>query len=410
MVPAKDWKYLNLICWSLLLIGFVFPLSMSILHAPYAPNADFSGFYGLGRILNEHRVTDLYNYEAQKQIYFQICHKKSEYGPIPYPPMVGLLFRPFALLPVWYSYLLWILLSAALYSAGLKIVIARIYPRKPMQVAFIFFLAFAYSPFIVDTAFNGQFSAIGFFALAMALYEDDLGRQFRSGVALSLCVYKPTLLVLVLPMLLVTRRFKALSGFAAGACGLVFITTVFEGFSIWPAFLQEIFSYGRITSSAQSSLVFNLSKFVDFRSFYSLFLGGRAWWLLPMLAAGACCAFAALLWFWWESPHRRSAYNRLLWAATVTWTLLINDYTPIYDSILVVLAVLATASALAGLDHKALHKWFTVNWILIFICSWFTVHLAAVTGFQLMTLLLAALGILQFAGLKMLRGISNPSA
>jgi len=45
---------------------------------------------------------------------------------------------------------------------------------------------------------------IGFFALALAFREEVRKRPFVSGLALSICLYKPTLLLLFLPMLLIT--------------------------------------------------------------------------------------------------------------------------------------------------------------------------------------------------------------
>ena len=41
-----------------------------------------------------------------------------------------------------------------------------------------------------------------------------------SVAALALCAYKPTLLLLILPMLLLTRRTRTLAGMALGGAGL----------------------------------------------------------------------------------------------------------------------------------------------------------------------------------------------
>jgi hypothetical protein len=406
---VQDLKYLNLLCWSFLLIGFIFPLSMTIINTHRMPDVDFVEFYSWSHLLNEHQPQDLYNYELLQQECMKIHPKTGVYGPLPYPPFVALFFRPFSLLPFWFAYLLWVFISIALYAFGLKIILARIFPQVPLCRSLILCLALAYRPFIVDTAFNGQLAVIGFIALAVALWEDDMDQKFRSGLALSLCIYKPTLLVLLLPMLLVTRRFRALAGFATGAGSIVVVTTTFEGFGIWPAFFNSLFSFGKLSSGAQASSLRILGKYVDFTSFSLLLHGGRSWPVLLILIAVSLCAIVMLFRFWRDSPRKGKSFNRLLWAATITWTLLLNIYVPIYDSILVVLAVLATASAVASLRGTAIYKWLTLICILIFVTSWFAVDLASAIGVQLLTLLIAALGIVQFVGLNKLFITSIPA-
>jgi hypothetical protein len=407
--PAQDLKYWIVICWSLLLIGFVLPLTTTFIYSHHLPDADFMGFYSLGRILNEHPVQSLYDYELLKQVSRQVHPGNWTCGLLPYPPVVALFFRPFAMLPVWAAYLLWVFLSVALYAFALKLTIARFFPLDPLHRSLLYCLAFSYFPFITDTAANGQLSAIGFFALALTIREDSLDHGFRSGLAFSLCIYKPTLLVLLLPMLLLTRRWKALAGFASGASALAAITTAFEGFAIWPVFFHAIFSYGQVATGARASSIRPLSKYVDLTSFSLLLPGGRSGPMLILLFAVISAAILALLWFWRESSRNGCAYNQVLWAATITWTLLLNVYVPIYDTILVILAALLTASALASLRESAIYKWFQILCALIFVCSWFTVALAKVSSVQLLTLLLIAFGILQFVALKKLRAAPVPA-
>src|SRR5437763_12599852 len=85
----------------------------------------------------------------------------------------------------------------------------------------ILLLALAFEPFIMECWLGGQLSAFGFFCVALALRLDLAGRPFRSGLVLGLCFYKPTLLVLLLPMLVVGRRFRTLAGMAATGLALL---------------------------------------------------------------------------------------------------------------------------------------------------------------------------------------------
>lgn len=395
-------KQLNLICWGVFLLCFVLPFSAIVIASHRPPDGDFAGFYSLGRILNTHRMQDLYNYELQKEVCNQVHARAGGYGLLPYPPFVGMFFQPFAWLPYPVAYVLWLLITVALYAAGIKLLIDRFLPLDPVRRSLLFCFAFAYCPFIIDTAASGQLSAVGFFALSVALCQDDADHPFLSGLALSLCLYKPTLLVLLVPMLLVTRRFRSLLGFAAGAAALISLPTAVGGFAIWTVFLRTLLSFGKVAGGAQASSVLILVKYVDLTSFSSFVHGGRSWPGLAILFLGVAAVAVFLLRNWGRSPRCGKPFNALLWATTITWTLLLNVYVPMYDSILIVLALIVTAAALRQIPGAPLRRTFRALWLLILLGSWVSGWLDGRTSIQLLTLLFAAMGVLQFAVLRRL--------
>ena len=399
LASTASLRQLSTICWALLLVGFVVPLTVVVLISHRPPDGDFAGFYALGRILNTHPMADLYNYELQKQVCSQVHARAGGYGLLPYPPFVGIFFQPFALLPYAAAYVLWLLITLGLYAAGLKLLLDRFLPLDPVRRSLVFCFAFAYCPFPIDTAASGQLSAVAFFVLSAALCQDDAGHLFRSGLLMSLCLYKPTLLVLLLPMLLVTRRFRSLLGFATGAVALVGLPTAIGGFGIWTIFLRTLLTFGKIAGGTQAGGTLILVKYVDLTSFSSFVHGGRS---RPGLALLLLCASATavfLLRFWWTAPRRGKPFNALLWATTITWTLLLNVYVPMYDSILIVLALLVTAAALQQIPGRPMQRAFAALWILILAGSWFSGWLDGRTSVQLLTLLFAALGVLEFVAL-----------
>ncbi len=399
--PSPHLRQLSYLCWALLFLCFVLPFSAIVIASHRPPDGDFAGFYALGRILNTHPMADLYNYELQKEVCSQVHARAGGYGLLPYPPFVGMFFQPFALLPYPAAYILWLILTLALYAASLKLLIDRFLPLDPVRRSLLFCFAFAYSPFLIDTAASGQLSAVAFFVLTIALCQDQADHPFRSGLALSLCLYKPTLLILLLPMLLVTRRFRSLLGFAAGAIVLAALPTAAGGVAIWPVFLRTLFSFGKV-ATAQAGATLYLVKYVDLTTFSAFVRGGRSW---PGLAILFLCAAAALLFLlrnWLRSPRCAKPFNALLWAVTITWTLLLNVYVPIYDSTLIVLALIVTAAALRSIPAHPWQRAFRLLWITILAGSWFSGWLDGRTGVQLLTLLFAALGVLQFAALRRL--------
>ena len=410
--PALNLKELNLICWGLFLIGVFLPMAVVAIGRNQVPDADFAGFYSLGRILNEHPAQELYNFALQKKICTEVhALQAGSYSPLPHPPFVGVLFRPFAQLAYPSAYLLWISISLALYLAGLAIVSVQFFPQDPLLRSLIFCLALAYYPFSVETLVNGQLAAIGFLALAAALREDERGHPLWSGLALAACLYKPTLLVLVIPMLVVTRRFKTLLGFALGGMVIAGVTTAVEGLGVWSGYLSALLSFGRSSVGVETHSFLPLHKYVDLTSFSSLLAGGRSWAGMALISGFAGWAALTLVRIWWKSRSAGRPFTNLQWAATLTWTLLLNVYTPIYDSILVVLAIVVTWSVVRTLPDKLWQRWFTLLWLLILAGSWVTTGVAAATKIQLITLLLAAFGMLQFAVWRRLEAARpNPRA
>lgn len=403
-------KQLNLICWGVFLVCFVLPFTAIVIASHRPPDGDFAGFYALGRILNTHPMQDLYNYELQKEVCNQVHSRLGAYGLLPYPPFVGMFFQPFAWLPYSVAYIFWLLITLALYASGIKLLIDRFLPLDPVRRSLLFCFAIAYCPFIIDTAASGQLSAVGFFALSVALSQDDADHPFRSGLALSMCLYKPTLLILLVPMLLVTRRFRSLLGFAAGAAALIALPIAVGGAGIWTLFLRTLLNFGRVAGGAQASNFLVLVKYVDLTSFSSFVHGGRSWPGLAIFILGAAAAAVSLFRFWWSSPRCGKPFNALLWATTITWTLLLNVYVPMYDSILIVLALIVTAAALHQTPGETMQWTFRALWLLILAGSWFSGALDGLTSIQLLTLLFAALGALQFAALRRLALLEPGSA
>lgn len=238
--------------------------------------------------------------------------------------------------------------------------------------------------------------------MALALREEDMAHPIRSGLASSICLYKPTLIVLLLPMLFVTRRFKTVAGFAAGGLALTVVASAVEGVRVWPGYITMLLSFARGSAGVQAHSFKQAWKYVDFASFASLVPGGRSWLGQVLLFGCAFWVACVLVRVWWKSAGLERATNTMVWATTFTWTLVLNVYVPIYDSILVVPSIIATAGVLKGHSGTLLHRWFTFTWLLSLAVSWITVDVAQASGFQMITVLLAALGILQFAALRQL--------
>lgn len=336
---------------------------------------DYAAFYVAGKILNEHSADRLYDRALQNQLFHELMPAASpeESLPYAYPPFVAMLFRPLASLPYRLSYLVWLVVSLTFYVAGARLAIRRL-PEEHRWTAL--WLALSFEPFLFECWIGGQLSVLGFFAIALALEQRN---AFAAGLAWGMCLYKPTLLLLVLPALVVGRQWRMLSGAIVTGVVLAAVSWLAVGGGACAAYAATLGDYLRATVNAPEA--FRVWKFVDARSFFVGLLGRPS--ALSWLAIGVMGL--AVLWRWRE-PDRQRPW---LWAATLTATLVANIYVGVYDSILI---VLSTILMFGALPRTLL--------VLVYLAPWLSQWLAQVTGIQAFTLILAATGIYQLVLLR----------
>ena len=397
--PPPGMKEINLACWAqfiALLSLFFFLFGAQIKNQSgflRGWHCGFIYFYGIGQIVNEYPSARIYDYSFQQKIFNGINPApEGFYGPSPYPPFVALFFSLFARLPFNWAYVFWAATSLALYIAGIGAALRGVFPGEPLKHSLIFCLALEFCPFILYTLVNGQVATIAVASVGLAILQENQSKPFRSGLALSVLAYKPTLLLLLIPMLFLTKRLKTLSGFAAGAAMLGVVATAFFGIQIWPAYMRFLRLFGHVAGLNGSSGL-NLAKYIDFSSFSYLVPGGRSVFGLAILISITVTVAASLATLLWKSATSGRPAQTMVWAATLTWTLLLNVYVPIYDSILVVIAIVLTLGALKELRWSTAMGWFILLSFSIFAASWGTIGIAQNYRIQLLSILLGVLGV-----------------
>jgi len=340
---------------------------------------DFVEFYTVGKILNTYPAARIYDLALAVRLQHETLPTMAAtqmlvFGQAPY---IGWLFRPFALLPYAWAYVAWLGFTAALYGSGLAILFAALH-LTPEDRKTGFLLALSWAPFLFETWIGGQMAGFVFFVwvLFFWLLQDD--RPLPAGLVLSLCLFKPTLLALPAAMLLIGRRWRALGGLAAGGAALAlasFFTVGFQGLRAWAGML----AFGAQVA-ARPGDAWHRAKSVDMSAFFHLLLGNNSTLISILLIVLGIAAVALLGQAWWRgNPGRENE----LWAATLGFTLVVNAYAPIYDTVLMVAAVaLVVASG----------RWSQPNaiWILLlYMVPWVTQAFAEFLHFQLFTLVLA---------------------
>lgn len=357
--------------------------------------ADFPAFYVAGKIINEHGASELYNRDLQGRFYHELFPREDPDALLPYlnAPFFALPFPWLARLPYAWAYLCWFLITLGLYVAGFTL-LWRAWeglPASAYRTALI--VALSFMPFLVECVAGGQTSAVGFFALALAVVLERRGQCFWSGAVLALLLYKPTLLVLLGPMVLLTRRWKTLAGMAAGSLGLLVLSAVTLSLDVTLGWFKTMLGYAQLSTSGASSAAAGLRiwKYVDVNAFARTLWGGNA--LLRWLTVGvAVAAFLPLLVrAWWPRGEHTSENREADWALAIAWTPVLNLYLGVYDvTVIVVSAVLLAAWQLrqGGLRVEA-----KVLFLLLYVTPWFAQPVARAIGLQLFTVVLAAFGL-----------------
>jgi hypothetical protein len=240
-----------------------------------------------------------------------------------------------------------------------------------------FLLALSLTSFLLETWIGGQMSVVVFFVWVLFFWCHEKRWPFLGGCILALCLFKPTLVALPALMLLVGRRWRVVGGLAAGGIAMAALSVATVGLDGCMAWLRTLPMFGKTV--ATTGQTWNRAKDAGIVAFFEQLLGNRT----PVAVVVALVAIAAVSWLgraWWRSEGR--PVDRALWAATLCFTLVVSPYAPIYDTILVVVAVALVASQVPAL------------WLLVlYMIPWVTQSFAEFLHLQLMTLTIGGFGI-----------------
>jgi len=367
--------------------------------------SDFVEFYAAGQLANQHQPALIYDIPAFSRLQHQVVPEMdpAQMHVFGYPPVVSQLFRPFALLPYRWAYCAWLVFSLTLYASGLWLLFRSLIRESYRRTAFL--LALSAPMYTLETWIGGQLSVIGFFAVVLFLYYFENRWPLLAGLALGLATYKPSLVAIPAAVMLLGGCWRMLAGLSASSTLLILAsvgTAGVNGFWLWILRLR-VFSAYAISNEA----ILRRTKYVDLNSFFTVLLGASSPERVVATIATST-AFAILAWNWWRCRHRSHDVHRYLWAATLTWTMLINIYVPVYDTILLVPAAALVARSLAGRSQReqmALQVWLIALWLV----PWLTQSWADYLRLQILTVVLAGFGYWALA-LARARSVSAVSA
>ena len=376
----------------ILIVSFVTAKRGKTVFGPFL-GADFGAFYVAGQIYNNYGPASIYDAELHRRVY------KEDFPDAPADEQLLFVNAPFfvvpfillARLPYAGAYVIWLAISIALYLAGFFILWRALNLPQEIRLTGLL-IALSFWPFLVECLAGGQTSAFGFACLAIAIALESRSR-FWSGVVLALCAYKPTLLLLIVPMLVVTGRWLTIVGLAIGSLALGFASLATVGVQGCVNFLNRLFFFTNATSSTEGGL--KPWKYVDINAFLRLLLPHQTNLRWGLTAIIGLLVITFLVAKWWRL--REESQRRLLWALTITWTPVLTIYMGIYDSTILVLAGLLLTAELYNRGYRSDSFPFSYRWflLLIYLSPWFTQSIALLTGVQIYTLAVAAFGVYQ---------------
>jgi hypothetical protein len=323
---------------------------------------DLIGHLAGGKLaIGPHR-TELYDIAAQHQIESGITNDPTYLNIYISPPLVALLYAPFACVPYGVAAVTWTAVSVGLLVLS-AIQIGHLTPSLTRDARALLCLAAASSQPVVSLLGTGQDTAISLLLWSAGVSLALRKRDAASGLLFSLGLFKPQLFLLPPIVLFLLRRRRALGFWVAGVLAQAALTWCVFGSSIFPgwwrilhspsylAFLrtERAFRMASLPALVRSILP---ARYVDIADIVggALSAGVLVWTVRRILPKSGCAA----------PPDERGA-----WAIACLATLIASPHLFVYDLALLavpVALVLERNAALSASARRAIVALFVLTW------------------------------------------------
>lgn len=215
-MTARQWQNLSLAALAMFyLLQFLLPILQGDLLE--GPGSDYRAFWAAGRIINLYGYADVYSLprleEVQKPLTPNADFSQIPFSPVPAPyfPIFLVPLRLLALLPAPASFWLWEFLNLTGIVAYLIFFVRRQSPEA--RIGRILALCLSFAP-LVSSLWWGQPGLWLMMCAGEFYWNVRQGRSMAAGAWLAGWLFKPQLLTLLLPALLLQKQWRALMGFA----------------------------------------------------------------------------------------------------------------------------------------------------------------------------------------------------
>jgi len=190
-------------------------------------NTDFVNFYEAASIVRQGKGPRLYRRETQDPVLQSILgHKSNQY--FLHPPFEAAALAPLSYLKIEQAFVVWSLINAGLLGL-LPLVLMPCVPIVA-QRPYFGLLGFAFFPALTALTL-GQDSILLLFIVSSSYLLICKELEVAAGLVLALATIKFQYVLMLLPLLLLWRKFRAVAGFAVGSAFLVFVSALITGTS-----------------------------------------------------------------------------------------------------------------------------------------------------------------------------------
>lgn len=216
--------------WTILLLSLV--LHQGWLNAfDQVIGSDFVTLYAAG-LIHRTNLPDLYNFATQAETQQTLIEPTTLPGLNPYisPPYVAAAYSLFTYLPLPTSLFIWSLLSIA-FTLGAARFLVRKFPElmdKHIEFWQLVIIILSFFPFIEGFQ-AGQNHALMLLLVTLMIVFMLSEHWFLAGIMAGMMIYKPQMIIGLLVIWLIWRKFKAVAGFALVSVIGIGIYVIFYG-------------------------------------------------------------------------------------------------------------------------------------------------------------------------------------
>lgn len=290
----------------------------------YWASAQIARTYGFADVYDLNRQT-----EFQDRVYRQYARsaqtKPVEVIEIPYLPIFIAPLLPFGLLDPMTGFVLWSVINGLFYLAYVWRLMRASRTRFDAFLGIGVFLSLP----LMFNFFFGQIDIILFVALGEALIALGRGKEAAAGAWLAGLLLKPQLLVLILPGLLIQKKWRALAGFGAVALLLIVASVVLagvDGMLAWTRLVLNFASPQGVATNFTESMMSWRALALNWNSVVPFQIG----WGIAALGIGITTLAGLSLWFY----ARASEKYLWVWLGTLAATFAVAWHSHAHTAVL----------------------------------------------------------------------------
>lgn len=291
---------------------------------------DYPSFYAAGSIVNSGDWGELYSPERQQAEQDGLIDDEGGFLYFSYPPFVAAIYGLLALPGYQWSFLLHtILMMLAL--AGAIWALSPWLRSTGLPATALVVTSLAFFPVLTAVA-GGQNTVLSILLFALVARLDHDNRPVLAGLVAALLLFKPQFGVVIVPLVMVARRWRILAGWAMGAIALFGVSTLLMGGS-WLTDWWNQASLFRDTNA-----VANGANFVSVPGFVENLLGVGSHAAVLLGYGSAALLAARVAWLWWQEPDAGALWR---WALAAGVAMAVAPQTLFYDAGLLLLLLVA---------------------------------------------------------------------